>query len=95
MTRERNPFYQCRGKFKHPSREAAKAARADMASHPGREHLIAVLTPYECPHCHSFHLGTARDDIRRLKRFNKRAEKQRRKQLIADLTPQPEGETND
>jgi hypothetical protein len=81
MSRKYDRWNQCRGKVKHSSRESARDARENMAARPGRETLIAVLTPYLCPHCNCWHLGTAHDARRRLKQFENRAEKQRRKSL--------------
>jgi hypothetical protein len=83
MTRIRDRWQQCHGKVKHGDRESARAAREDMAARPGREELIATLTPYLCPHCNCWHLGTAHDKTRRLKQFHRRAEKQRRKAVVA------------
>jgi hypothetical protein len=62
--------HQCKGKKKHPSKEAACIVARRMKN--------CTLNVYLCPECHKWHLGRTRDILRNANRITQLLERAER-----------------
>jgi len=56
---------QCWGKQRYGTRKLAIEARQQWAERKDREALLWLVEPYECPFCHSWHLGRSKQSRKR------------------------------
>lgn len=61
--RNHSPESQCKGKVKHLT-----MAEAEVVAKGMHKKFKAKFSPYECPHCTKFHVGTERSRRQAYKR---------------------------